>query len=128
MEEVITSFDKILLLTEEETDVVPIGDVDEDEVRKRLKIALVGKVLTTESFNLRATNLGENLFLFIFATEVDCKRVLRNGPWNFDKALVLLEEPNCNIAPSRMVFKFAEFWVQIHNVPLLGMTVQTGRH
>lgn len=41
---------------------------------------------------------------------------------------MLLEELNGNIAPSRMVFKFAEFWVQIHNVPLLGMTVQTGRH
>lgn len=79
------------------------------------------------SREVRAKDLGENLFLFIFATESDRKRVLRNGPWNFDKALVLLEESNGNIAPSRMLLKFAELWVQIHNVPLLGMTVQTGR-
>ncbi|XP_021808570.1 uncharacterized protein At4g02000-like [Prunus avium] len=79
------------------------------------------------SREVREKDLGENLFLFIFAKELDRNRVLRNGPWNFDKALVLLEEPNGNIAPSRMLLKFAEFWVQIHNVPLLGMTVQTGR-
>ncbi|KAH0983830.1 hypothetical protein GBA52_011007 [Prunus armeniaca] len=79
------------------------------------------------SREVRAKDLGENLFLFIFATELDRKRVLRNGPWNFDKALVLLEKPNGNIVPSSMLLKFAKFWVQIHNVPLLGMTVQIGR-
>ncbi|CAB4274028.1 unnamed protein product [Prunus armeniaca] len=54
MEEVITSFDKILLLTKEETKAVPIGEADEDDVHERFKTALVGKMLTIEPFNREA--------------------------------------------------------------------------
>ncbi|CAL2245419.1 unnamed protein product [Prunus armeniaca] len=34
----------------------------------------------------------------------------------------LPEEPDGNVAPSKMNLKFADFWVQIHNIPLLKMT------
>ncbi|KAH0974386.1 hypothetical protein GBA52_016285 [Prunus armeniaca] len=56
-------------------------------------------------------DIGDNLFLFIFATEGDRLKVLSSGPWNFDKALVLLEPPNDSIALSKMLLKSADFWI-----------------
>ncbi|BFG20610.1 hypothetical protein CerSpe_068840 [Prunus speciosa] len=144
MEEVITSLEKALILTEDENDAIQVEQHDIDDVGERLKMSLVGKVFTTNGFNREAfkqtmlkiwntarevvvKDLGENLFLFIFATEGDRWKVLRSGPWNFDKALVLLEVPDDRVAPSKMHLKYADFWIQIHNVPLCCMTTNMGR-
>ncbi|PQQ10307.1 uncharacterized protein Pyn_17609 [Prunus yedoensis var. nudiflora] len=144
MEEVITSLEKALILTEDENDAIQVEQHDIDDVGERLKMSLVGKVFTTNGFNREAfkqtmlkiwntarevvvKDLGENLFLFIFATEGDRLKVLRSGPWNFDKALVLLEVPDGRVAPSKMHLKYADFWIQIHNVPLCCMTTNMGR-
>ncbi|CAL9013385.1 unnamed protein product, partial [Prunus brigantina] len=72
-------------------------------------------------------DIVETLFLFIFATEADRQKVLRGGPWNFDKALVLLETPDGSVAPSKMILNYADFWVQVHNVPLSCMSTNMGR-
>lgn len=57
-------------------------------------------------------DLQDNLFLFTFTTMRDKEMVIRGGPWNFDKQLVLLETPDGNRAPNRMVLQNADFWVQ----------------
>ncbi|KAL6286278.1 hypothetical protein ACE6H2_010668 [Prunus campanulata] len=86
MEEVINSLEKILILIEDKNDAIQVGQNDVDDVGERLKTSLVGKVFTTNVFNREAfkqtmskiwntarevmvKDLGENLFLFIFATE-----------------------------------------------------------
>lgn len=64
--------------------------------------SLIGQFLTCKSFNKRAVHytlmkawgvdggmqiaeVGSNLFQFKFKTKFDLERVLRGGPWSFDK-------------------------------------------
>ncbi|CAL2240421.1 unnamed protein product [Prunus armeniaca] len=88
MEDVQTSFDKILTLIAKEAD--PLVNEEEDD-------GVAQDIL--EKF----------------------------APWKFDKKLVLLEEPDGTVAPSKMNLKFGDFWVQIRNVPLLKMTKKLAR-
>ncbi|CAB4268866.1 unnamed protein product [Prunus armeniaca] len=144
VEEVVCSFDKVLSLTNKEQDGLHIESDDTTTMNERLHLCLVGTVLTDQGFNgeafkqtmLRAwgtmrevgvKDLRDNLFLFTFTTMRDKEMVIRRGPWNFDKQLVLLETPYGNRAPNRMVLQNADFWVQAHNLPLNRMTVTTGR-
>ncbi|KAH7570300.1 hypothetical protein JRO89_XS05G0083100 [Xanthoceras sorbifolium] len=64
----------------------------------------------------------ENIFAFHFQTALDRNRVLTGGPWNFDGSLLAIEEPRGWGDFSKMLFRWMDFWVQIHNVPLLCMT------
>ncbi|KAH0972727.1 hypothetical protein GBA52_024883 [Prunus armeniaca] len=143
VEEVVCSFDKVLSLTNEEQDGLHIESDDTTMMNERLHLCLVGTVFTDQGFNreafkqtmLRAwgtmrevgvKDLRDNLFLFTFTTMRDKEMVIRGGPWNFDKQLVLLETPDGNRASNIMVLQNADFWVQAHNLPLNRMTVKTG--
>lgn len=71
---------------------------------------LLGKILITRGVNkeglhmaiqqvwwtvreVKIENLGDNNFMFKLALEVDKKRVLVEGHWHFDRALIVLIEP-----------------------------------
>ncbi|KAK1550870.1 hypothetical protein Q3G72_026149 [Acer saccharum] len=54
-------------------------------------------------------------------------KVLAGGPWSFDNALIVLEEPAGKGAIRSLKFSTAEFWVQISNIPMLCMTMDIGR-
>lgn len=54
--------------------------------------------------------------------KLDKVKSIQYGPWTFDKALVLLEEPNANVVQPYIHLHDADFWVQCHNVPLGKMT------
>ncbi|XP_058742109.1 uncharacterized protein LOC131614556 [Vicia villosa] len=95
----------IPLSKEEEEGVTAAEDeVSGDEIFQR---TLAGKLWTDSSFNSRAftstmisawklknpvetQELSKNLFLFRFATNRDLKTILRNGPWSFDRNLLVL--------------------------------------
>ncbi|TXG69315.1 hypothetical protein EZV62_004250 [Acer yangbiense] len=52
------------------------------------------------------------------------KRVNREafkGPWHFDKCLLVLEKPEGAGEISKLKFNKAEFWVQIHDIPIMCM-------
>ncbi|KAL5772827.1 hypothetical protein ACOSP7_012443 [Xanthoceras sorbifolium] len=48
------------------------------------------------------------------------------GPWSFDKCLIVLEEPRGDGKFLDMGFSHVQFWVQLHNVPLVCMTKEIG--
>jgi hypothetical protein len=54
------------------------------------------------------------------------------GPWHFDRALLVIQEPRGLGDVRLMSFDKATFWVQIHNAPMLCMTTGDssvfGRH
>ncbi|KAH7550598.1 hypothetical protein JRO89_XS13G0228500 [Xanthoceras sorbifolium] len=52
--------------------------------------------------------------------------MLKGGPWSFDNALLVLEVPTGSGSLANMRFGYAEFWVQLHNVPLLCLTKDIG--
>ncbi|KAH7557336.1 hypothetical protein JRO89_XS11G0122900 [Xanthoceras sorbifolium] len=44
------------------------------------------------------------------------------GPWNFNNVLLVLEVPTGYGDFSEMQFRWADFWIQVHNVPLVCMS------
>ncbi|KAL5734566.1 hypothetical protein ACOSP7_032427 [Xanthoceras sorbifolium] len=69
--------------------------------------------------------IGTNTFVFTFNGLTDRRRMLGGGPWCFDNALLVLEEPSGAGLLANMRFAKVMFWVQIHNVPLLCINVET---
>ena len=65
--------------------------------------------------------MGDNVFLFRFGSEEEKKRMLMGGPWHFDRALIVLSEPNGVGNIKEQTFMFTSFWVQIHNLPIMCM-------
>lgn len=103
---------------------------------------LLGKVLLSREINiggLRAAlhqvwktlrevqieEMGENIFLFKFRAEADKRNILAEGPWHFDRALIVLVEPRGIGEINKQSFTHASFWVQIHNIPILCMKEET---
>ena len=62
-------------------------DVNKDGLRYAMQQAWK----TTKE--IKVESLGDNIFVFKFVVEQDKKRVLTEGPWHFDKALIVLVEP-----------------------------------
>ncbi|KAK3212710.1 hypothetical protein Dsin_017416 [Dipteronia sinensis] len=67
-----------------------------------------------------------NVFTFHFNCEHDRQRVISGGPWSFSNALMVLTKPEGMGTIDSIQFQLAEFWVQIHQVPILCMTKKIG--
>ncbi|XP_058749288.1 uncharacterized protein LOC131622280 [Vicia villosa] len=124
----------IPLSKEEEEGVTAAEDeVSGDEIFQR---TLAGKLWTDSNFNSRAfistmisawklknpvesQELNKNLFLFRFATKRDLETVLRNGPWSFDRNLLVLVRISGEEQPSALNMHFGVFWVRIYELPLI---------
>ncbi|KAK3221492.1 hypothetical protein Dsin_008517 [Dipteronia sinensis] len=83
----------------------------------RLGLSLVG---------VEVENVAHNVFTFHFMCVEDRRQVLVGGPWTVDGALIVLLEPSGMGEIESLKFNHAEFWVQIHRVPLLCITKDIG--
>ncbi|KAI8004921.1 Uncharacterized protein LOK49_LG08G03245 [Camellia lanceoleosa] len=132
-----------LALTVDKKDTVVVDELLTTSFSERAGLGLVGKVLTTRPFNVEAMKstlmtvwrpakgmdfhvIGVNLFLFHFHHVADKRRVLLNGPWSFNKHLLLLNEVDAHLQPSEVLLSEATFWIQVHNLPLISMTKAVG--
>ncbi|TXG48304.1 hypothetical protein EZV62_027598 [Acer yangbiense] len=79
---------------------------------------------TSEGVDIEA--LEGNVFAFHFKNSEDRKRIQSGEPWSFNRALIALEEPTGAGDIAQMEFNKVEIWVQIHNVPLICMTEDSG--
>jgi hypothetical protein len=117
---------------EEEGFAIEDDEILEDDNFKR---SLVGKLWTTNPFNARifkqvivqawrlknpveVQELNKNLFLFKFSTKRDAEGVLKNGPWSFDRNLVLLERISAEEQPSNLEMFSGDFWARVYDLPL----------
>ncbi|TXG73753.1 hypothetical protein EZV62_002332 [Acer yangbiense] len=71
--------------------------------------------------------VGDNTFMFIFIKEENRNRVWQRGPWHFGKSLIALEKPLGVGSISKLRFNKADFWVQIHDIPILCMNRRTAK-
>lgn len=102
-----------------EDDVV----VEEEPFRR----TLVGKIWTDVPYNVRAfkqtmtqawrlknnveiQDLNKNMFLFKFASRRDAEYILKSGPWNFDKKLLILDTISGEEQPSKLDLHIVPFW------------------
>ncbi|KAM7518224.1 hypothetical protein LguiB_017186 [Lonicera macranthoides] len=105
---------------------------------------LVGKLLTRKHYNreafktlitkvwkpmkgLHISDFGDDMFVFKFGNELEARRVLLNGPWNFDCSLLLLERATGYEVPSAVNLQWASFWVRCYNLPILCMNKDMGK-
>ncbi|TXG63928.1 hypothetical protein EZV62_010922 [Acer yangbiense] len=70
--------------------------------------------------------LDGNVFAAYFKNTDDRKFIQAGGPWTFDRSIIAFEEPTGTREIEHMNFNRVDFWVQIHNLPLLCMTEDIG--
>jgi hypothetical protein len=63
-------------------------------------------------------DIGDNRFVVRFGSEGDWRHALRNGPWQLDFSVVLLEKYDGKVRPSDMTFDKMEVWVHVLDLPL----------
>lgn len=91
--------------------------------REGLKTAMQQAWRTVREVKIES--MGDNVFLFKFANEVERRRILKGGPWHFDRALLVLAEPSGIGDIKKQSFTHTSFWVQIHNLPIMCMVRET---
>lgn len=71
-------------------------------------------------------DMGRNRFLFTFHEEASKKKALENGPWMFNKNLLVMED----FVPSNTIdeydFKMIPIWVGAYGIPMGMMSMETG--
>ncbi|KAK3198883.1 hypothetical protein Dsin_022298 [Dipteronia sinensis] len=109
----------------------------------RMSLCVVGKVLSNKKVNREAfmrvirriwqvvkgldiESVTGNMFTFHFRDEDDMSRVISGSPWSFDDALIALERPSGKVTVESLGFNRADFWVQIHQVPIRCMSKDIG--
>lgn len=126
---------KLKRSTDEEDEAIPV-EADEmcndDESFSR---TLVGKLWTENPYNTRAfkqtmlqawrsrnpveiQDLNKNLFLFKFSSKKEADLVCKNGPWSFDRNLLILNRISGNEQPSELAMNRASLWVRVYDLPL----------
>ncbi|XP_058757456.1 uncharacterized protein LOC131630719 [Vicia villosa] len=112
--------------------------VEREEIcgKEAFQRTLAGRLWTDSSFNSRAfistmlgawklrnpdetQELSKNLFLFHFSTKRDLESVLRNGPWSFDRNILVLARVSGEEQPSELNMHFGVFWVRVYELPLM---------
>uniref|UniRef100_A0A2N9J7Z2 Reverse transcriptase domain-containing protein n=1 Tax=Fagus sylvatica TaxID=28930 RepID=A0A2N9J7Z2_FAGSY len=74
---------------------------------------------TKNSFYLQ--DVGDNIVLIEFEERSDLERVLLGEPWSYDKYLIAFQRVREGTAVEELPFNKVDFWVQLHNLPILCM-------
>jgi hypothetical protein len=117
-------------------EIVGVTAEDEEDVEEEYYgRSLAGKLWTVNAYNVRAfkqtivdfwrlknpvetQELGKNLYLFRFSTKRDLENVLKNGPWSFDRNILVLRRITGSEQPSEMEMNSISFWARIYDLPL----------
>ncbi|TXG57559.1 hypothetical protein EZV62_015388 [Acer yangbiense] len=75
----------------------------------------------------RSLLIGENTFMFYFVNREERNQFWNRGPWHFGKNLIVLEKPVGSGDVSKLKFNKSEFWIQIHDIPIMCMNRRTAR-
>jgi hypothetical protein len=70
--------------------------------------------------------MGENCFLFTFRQESGKKKALFDGPWQFNKSLLVLEDFDPGKTLDEYEFSTIPIWIRIFGLPLGSMNRDTG--
>ncbi|KAL0009751.1 hypothetical protein SO802_004859 [Lithocarpus litseifolius] len=93
--------------------------------KRRVNLEAAGRALRSVwriKKDFEVSDMGENRVLFLFRDKEDLDRVLLQGPWSFDKYILLLHKLEVGESVTSLLFHKAAFWVQIHGLPTLSQT------
>lgn len=105
------------------------------EEQAELEHVLAAKFLTKHALNLDAIaktftpiwrskngfkvqREGVHIVLFTFDDKSEMAKILATKPWSFDKHLMVLQHYDKEVDLTEMEFKWATFWVQVHDIPI----------
>ncbi|XP_024629915.1 uncharacterized protein [Medicago truncatula] len=120
---------------DDDDEAIPIGAdemCNDDEIFSR---TLVGKLWIETPYNTRAfkqtilqawrarnpveiQDLNKNLFLFKFTSKREADLVCNNGPWSFDRNILVLNRISGTEQPSELAMNRSSFWVKVYDLPL----------
>lgn len=66
--------------------------------------------------------LSDSVYVFQFYHQCDLKKVIDGGPWTYDNLLLILHPLKPGENPLELQLFFANFWIQIYDVPASYMT------
>ena len=118
----------------EEGEVIKVGVSQRKRVLEECSLSLVGRFLTTRTFNqraakdllrsvwrlgsdLRIVDVGDGLFQFKFTMESQLKWVLAHGPWSFEDHPLVLGRWERGMTATSVKFISIPMWVQIWGLP-----------
>lgn len=68
------------------------------------------------------------LFVYQFFHKLDMDRVVNGGLWTFDNHLLVLGRMQVGLELQNIPLNHADFWVQVHHLPVGFMTELVGKH
>ncbi|XBI97037.1 hypothetical protein VPH35_033242 [Triticum aestivum] len=75
---------------------------------------------------LGCSELRENIFLFTFRQPVGRRRALEDGPWWFDKELLVIEKFDPEKTLEEYDFNLIPIWIRVYGLPLGSMNRAMG--
>ncbi|XP_022132681.1 uncharacterized protein LOC111005481 [Momordica charantia] len=127
------------LTSEEDKIAVDIDSSALEGTGKCLELSLICKLLSKRSISCTVLKntlkiawkldckafsvdiIGFNIFLFNFNRSSDRNRILRMGPWTFDRALIIIDNPVSLTKPLDMDFRNVSLWVHFFDLSLACM-------
>nr|POE53954.1 hypothetical protein CFP56_53456 [Quercus suber] len=91
-----------------------------DALRKNMRM------LWKPNKGVQIYEIDEDLFLVEFGDGKDKKRVIEMCPWSYEKQLVLIQDFEGELTPKEINIRWAQFWIQIYNLPLKCRTKEIG--
>lgn len=118
---------------DERSSVFHLQENTVDNSKKKLINALLCKILTHRKINAEVfrgmmlriwgqentviDHMCSNVFLCNFKNARIKGYMQDDGPWFYDKLLLVMEEPRVDINVDDMEFRFVAFWVHFHKLP-----------
>ncbi|XP_019172069.1 PREDICTED: uncharacterized protein LOC109167503 [Ipomoea nil] len=120
---------------DDESDGLDLGFEEDVDPITDFSLTLVGRLMTDKivkfafmrdtmaavwrpRMGVAAKELINNTYLFQFFHDIDMQRVLEDGPWSFEQNLLALAKVQPDIPPIVTPLDTANFWVQLHDLPL----------
>ena len=75
---------------------------------------------------MKIIDIGEGLFQFKFALESQLTWVMNNGPWSFDKNILVLHRWEIGMTASSVTFPILSIWIQIWGLPFDLLSEEVG--
>ncbi|TXG57142.1 hypothetical protein EZV62_018455 [Acer yangbiense] len=140
----ITKLYENLSITDEDVAIHEMLEATGEDGAEDVERCLVGKVLAGKNVNREAFKgiieqiwspfghveielVSDNVFMFYFINSENRNRVWHRGPWHFGNSLIVLENPVGSGNIAQLAFNKADFWVQIHEIPILCMNRKTAK-
>ena len=131
-------------LTEDEGEVIRVGSAHRERMLEECSLSLLGRFLTTRSFNQRAAkallrsvwkmcsdvrivDVKDGVFQFKFTMESQLKWVLANDPWSFKDHPLVLYKWERGMTANFIRFNAIPMWVQVWGLPFDLLSEEVGR-